>query len=321
DNRDGILTAAGGVATRTEYPDLPVLEAHRGRARGYVKVQDGCDNRCTYCIVPLVRGPSRSRAIEKVVEEAAGLERSGHAEAVLTGIHIGKYGRDLAEDLSLSSLVAAVLDATKKIRLRLSSVEVGELDGALVDHVAGNPRVCRHLHIPLQHGSDPVLRRMDRGYSSAEFSESVESASGRVPGLGLGTDVIAGFPGESEQDFRATYDLLDALPFSYLHVFPYSPRPGTPAAEMQGRPPKAEVTRRVRELRALSARKNLAFRENLAGQRLEVIREVTDSSGTHQCRSDNYVLLSFRGECPPGRFELLATEVDEDGLRAVLPGD
>lgn len=319
DDPASLQNASGEVRSRTEYAGLPSLAAHPGRARGYVKVQDGCDNRCTYCIVPLVRGASRSRPPRDVVQEVAGLEQAGHAEAVLTGIHIGRYGHDLSGGLSLASLVEAVLAGTDDIRLRLSSVEVGELDERLVGLVAGNPRVCRHMHIPLQHGSDPVLERMDRGYTSARYARCVESLAAKVPGMGLGADVIVGFPGEAEDDFHATHELISSLPFSYLHVFPYSPRPGTPAAAMKDRPPKAEVRARVKALRELSAGKNKQFRQSLVGQTVEVIRESTSSDGVHQCRGDNYVLLYYREECGQGRFKLEAGELYRDGLRASIP--
>lgn len=310
----GQLSDTGESETRTQYADLPVLQAHPGRARGYVKIQDGCDNRCTYCIVPLVRGASRSRPAGQVADEVAGLEQAGHAEAVLTGIHIGKYGKDLDSGRSLAGLVREVLSATEKIRIRLSSVEVVELDDELISLVAGNPRVCNHMHIPLQHGSDRILERMDRKYTAAEFESAVRAMAARVDCMGLGTDVIVGFPGETEQDFRATYDLIESLPFSYLHVFPYSPRPGTPAAEMKERPAGDVVRERVGALRSLSKDKSEAFRSGLRGKRLEVIREQTGKDGISQCRADNYALVYCREKCPGGCFLLEAGDVRGDGL-------
>jgi len=202
--------------------------------------------------------------------------------------------------------------------VRLSSVEVVELDDALMDLVADNPRVCRHMHIPLQHGSEPVLKRMDRKYTAGEYFSTVSAMADKVSDLGLGSDIIVGFPGETEDDFQATVDLIESLPFTYLHVFPYSPRPGTPAADMKDRPAKSVVKERVRELRALSVEKSQAFRRSLSGKRLEVIREVTGSDGVCQCRADNYALLYCRDECPVGRFYLEAGELNGDGLWAEL---
>ncbi len=313
------ISETGASVKQTAYAESTVLEAYPGRARGYVKIQDGCDNRCTYCIVPFVRGQSRSRSNEHVVQEVAGLERAGHSEAVLTGIHIGKYGRDLGSGTSLAALVERVLEGTKDIRIRLSSVEVVELDEQLIALVENHPRVCRHLHVPLQHGSDPVLERMERHYSSGEFIDTVAAICGKIPGLGLGTDIIVGFPGETEEDFRATTELVRSLPFSYLHVFPYSPRPGTAASLMTDRPPKAVVKQRVGELRKLSADKSLLFRQQLEGSRLEVIAEVKLDNGVQQCRADNYALAYFDGDSPGGKFDLIASGIYEDGVWAEVP--
>ncbi len=310
---------SGAAGKQRVYAELPVLAAYPGRARGYVKIQDGCDNRCTYCIVPLVRGASRSRRAGQVVEEVAGLERAGHCEAVLTGIHIGKYGRDLDNGMALAALVEKVLEGTQNIRIRLSSVEIVELDERLVKLVESHPRLCRHLHLPLQHGSDPVLERMERHYSTTEYFDVVTKVSGKIPGLGLGTDIIVGFPGETEEDFRATAELVRSLPLSYLHVFPYSPRPGTPAAGMKDRPPRAVVKQRVGQLRQLSAEKSLQFRKALDGERLEVICEVERDGGIWQCRADNYALVYFRGERPEGKFDLIVGGIYEDGVWAELP--
>ncbi len=316
---DEQFSELGEAGCQRVYADRPVLEAYPGRARGYVKIQDGCDNRCTYCIVPLVRGPGRSRRAEQVVEEVAGLERAGHSEAVLTGIHIGKYGKDLLDDITLASLVERVLEGTTDIRIRLSSVEVVELDEPLISLVENHPRVCRHLHVPLQHGSNPVLKRMDRHYSAEEFVKAVAAIAGRMPGLGLGSDIIVGFPGETEQDFLTTEELVGSLPFSYLHVFPYSPRPGTAAAEMKDRLPKNVVKQRVARLRQLSAEKSLEFRQGLMGNRLEVIVEREREDKIKQCRAGNYALVYCKGKCPKGKFDLIAHGIHDDGVWAELP--
>ena len=247
--------ASGLVRTLERYSQESVLTAHRNHARAFVKIQDGCNNRCTYCIVPFVRGASRSRPLAQLVAEVRALEARGHREVVLTGIHIGQYGLDLAEPLTLADLVEKVLAETSRARIRLSSVEVGELDERLVEMLSGEQRLCRHLHIPLQHGSHTVLQRMGRKYSPAEFHCTVVRIVESVPGLGLGTDVIAGFPGETESEFSECRDFIDSLPFTYLHVFPFSPRPGTGAAGLDGRLAKEEIRRRVKILRELSSSK------------------------------------------------------------------
>jgi len=309
----------GMVRALKRYSQKSVLTAHRNHARAFVKIQDGCNNRCAYCIVPFVRGASRSRPLEQVVAEARALEARGHRELVLTGIHIGQYGLDLAEPLTLADLVEKVLAETSQVRIRLSSVEVGELDEHLVELFSAQQRLCRHLHIPLQHGSGKVLQKMGRCYSPAEFRARVERIAESLPGLGLGTDVIAGFPGETESEFEECRDFIDSLPFTYLHVFPFSPRPGTGAVSLNGRLSKEEIYRRVKVLRGLSSSKKEAFLRSLAGKTLSVVHESELPSGVSLCRADNYARVYYQGNSPECIFDLIAQQPWRDGVWARLP--
>ena len=308
----------GGITSAGKYQSLPVLAGHPGRARAHVKIQDGCDNRCTYCIVPYTRGPSRSRPAEDILAEALELDRNGHAEIVLTGIHIGKYGAEFegnTEIYSLAALVEYLLINTSRVRFRLGSVEVGELDRHLLELIAAEDRLCRHLHIPLQHGADSVLRRMERKYDTAQFRKVVEQAAGSIGELGLGTDVIVGFPGESEDEFQACSSFINSLPFSYLHVFPYSVREGTPAAGMPGQVPKDIVRERVKRLRTISDLKRKSFNVFLVGRRLRVIAEEPLVEGRISSRSDNYVRCYHSGEQQENKiYEVRATGLFRDGL-------
>ncbi|MEA1997014.1 MAG: tRNA (N(6)-L-threonylcarbamoyladenosine(37)-C(2))-methylthiotransferase MtaB [Gemmatimonadota bacterium] len=315
------LEKSGKVRRTTRYTGTPPLREHRGRARAFVKIQEGCNNRCAYCIVPYTRGPSRSRELKKVIAEARALERAGHREIVLTGIHIGMYGNDLAGSGGLVYLLEKLLSGTSLTRFRLSSLEVGDLSGELIGLVARESRICRHLHIPLQHGSASVLERMGRSYSVQNYGMKIESLADRVPGLGLGTDVIVGFPDESEKEFRDCFNFISSLPFTYLHVFPYSPRPGTPAAAMfEGLPPKALVKERAGLMRELSETRKNVFLKSLISKRLSVVREKALASGLSVCRADNYAKVFFRGS--PDRdsvFELTAERMYRDGLLGRLP--
>ena len=310
----------GQIGRTGNYESKAILSAHTERARAFVKIQDGCDNRCTYCIVPYARGTSRSRPSEQIVAEARALEEAGHHEAVLTGIHIGGYGRDLAGRPALSALVEKILAATDRIRLRLSSVEATEVDHRLIELLFREPRLCRHLHLPLQHGSASVLARMGRKYGPGEYRAAVERILDSLEHPGLGTDVIAGFPGETEAEFEECFNFISSLPFTYLHVFPYSPRPGTPAAQLDGRPLKAAVRERVKRLRELSNAKLEKFLTEQLGRRLCVLHESRLPSGVSVCRADNYVRAYHRGASPAGGFGLVAERTWRDGVWGRLEG-
>jgi threonylcarbamoyladenosine tRNA methylthiotransferase MtaB len=243
----------------------------RGHTRAFLKIQDGCDGRCAYCAVPDARGPARSRPLADVVAQAERLVENGYREIVLTGVHTGSYGA--AGGPRLPELLGALEEIQGLERLRLGSIEPNELTRELASTILGSAAICRHLHVPLESGSDATLARMRRAYTRAEYAEAVRRVTDQDPRAGLGADVMVGFPGETEADFEDTVALIEELPFTYLHVFSFSPRAGTPAAAMTGAVPGPEKRRRSRALRELGRSKSLAFRKGLIGGRLNVLVE------------------------------------------------
>ena len=268
-----------------------------GRTRAFLKVQDGCDMSCAYCAVRIARGRSRSRTWAAVQAEARGALEAGYREIVLTGVNLGSYGRDLGDSADLTGLVGRLAALPGVARVRLSSVEPQEVTEDLIEMVASHPKVCRHFHLPLQSGSEPVLRRMNRSYDPDHYTSLVRSLADRIPDCGIGADVMVGFPGETETDFRRTRTLLESLPLTYLHVFSYSPRPNTAAAEM-GPPVPAHVRRaRSQALRDLGKDKNRRFRNRAAGQTLEVLFETEAAPGRLVGLTDNYIRVEADGTC------------------------
>jgi threonylcarbamoyladenosine tRNA methylthiotransferase MtaB len=252
-----------------------LLARRAGGTRGWLKIQDGCDRKCAFCATRLARGESRSRAADEIVAEARGLALH-HPELVLTGVHIGHYGVDLADDLTLSRLVARLLDEVPEVRFRLGSIEATEIDDLLVDLlVTSGGRLAPHLHMPLQSGADPVLRRMRRWHTREQYRRRALDIASRIPVLGLGADIITGFPGETDADHAETVRLVDELAFTYLHVFPFSPRDDTVAAELQVEMPVPQrvAGERSRELRERVAEKGAEYRRRRAGQGAEVVVE------------------------------------------------
>ena len=271
------------------------------RTRAFVKIQDGCDNACAYCVIRLARGPQRSRPPDQVLAEVEARLAAGHQEIVLTGVHIGAYGGDRGDaslGVDLWALVSRLLAETDVPRLRLSSIEPWDLPQRAFG-LWRDPRLCRHLHLPLQSGSDAVLRRMARRYTTAEFGALVEAARSAIPGLAVTTDVIVGFPGETEMEHAQSLDFVQAMGFSRVHVFPYSLRPGTLAAKMPGQVPSQIKTGRARAMRAVAAASGLAFRQQFAGQRLEVLWESSRKEGADLVWSgltDNYLRVYAASE-------------------------
>ena len=229
----------GDIFAHTELLAAPVFGAGAERTRPNVKIQDGCNNRCSFCIIPSVRGRSRSLRPESVMAQVRGLERAGYREIVLTGINLGRYGRDLDQRLSFPAIVRAILRETAIERIRLSSVEPLDFTDELLELMARSPRIARHVHAPLQSGSDRVLRRMRRRYRAAQYEQRLLRARQLLPDAAFGADVMVGFPGETDEDFQQTRALVERLPFTYLHVFTYSRREGTPAAAMPDQVPRA----------------------------------------------------------------------------------
>ncbi len=251
---------------------VPAVLPDTGRTRAFVKVQDGCRNHCTFCIVTVARGEERSRSISELVAEVQGLCSEGFQEAVLTGVHLGGYGSDLA--VGLPDLIAALLQDTDIARLRLSSLEPFDLQAGFFDlwSQAGG-RLMPHLHLPAQSGSDSVLKRMARRNRVADFERLADAARSRIPGLTITTDLIAGFPGETEADFEQTVAFAERIGFSHMHVFPYSAREGTAAARFAGQVPEAERKRRVRILTDLDKTGGSSVRASFVGQTRPVLWE------------------------------------------------
>lgn len=261
------------------------------RSRPFLKVQDGCNFNCSYCTVPIARGRSRSVPLNLLVERVREVTEKGFSEVVLTGIHLGTYGKDLPGQTTVSGLVKTLLTQTQIHRMRLSSLEINEIDDELLE-VMQDSRICRNLHIPLQSGSDKLLGLMRRSYNSGYFRKRVELIAKRLGNIGLGTDIIVGFPGESEEDFNETQSLIENLPFNYLHVFPYSPRPNTDASMMAGRPSGQTLRKRTDRLRWLGNEKKRQYMMDHIGKSLEIIMEEGPSVSPVVGTSSNYLKIS-----------------------------
>lgn len=282
-----------------------------GKTRPFLKLQDGCDAHCAYCIVPAVRGPGRSAAPADVLAEIRTLVGCGYQEIVLTGVHLGSYGRKLPQPARLTDLLRSILEIPGLGRLRLSSIEPIRFDRSIVALAAGNPVFAPHFHIPLQSGSDRILRLMRRPYRAARFLGLVEFIRARLPDAGLGTDVLVGFPGETDEDFEATCEVIRKSPLTYLHVFPFSAREGTDAASMPGRVHPRIVHERCENLRELSRARNLEFRQRFIGKILPAITLAKEEDmGTSVVLTENYIHARIpEASVPPNR--LIRVRIDE----------
>ncbi|MBW1979822.1 MAG: tRNA (N(6)-L-threonylcarbamoyladenosine(37)-C(2))-methylthiotransferase MtaB [Deltaproteobacteria bacterium] len=302
---------------------LPLLLASAARkTRAFLKVQDGCDAFCTYCIIPHVRGRSRSVDPLSIRKQVKNLLGNGHKEIVLTGIHLGQWGKDLRPRRDLLWLLQSITAKPLPARLRLSSLEVGEVTPELLDFIAATAAVCPHLHVPLQSGDATILRRMNRHYSPSLFKERLTAALEKIPGLALGTDVLVGFPGESERNFENTYRLLESLDVAYLHVFPFSARPTTPAARMANQVSPRVVRERCRLLRDLDRRKRQAFRQRFIGSVRPVLVESRQdrNSGGLLGFSDNYLPVVINQELvSPNEMVLARLDRMEHGRIVAAP--
>jgi threonylcarbamoyladenosine tRNA methylthiotransferase MtaB len=257
------------------------------RSRFFLKVQDGCDHSCSYCLIPKARGRSRSISVEEVISNIDAV--SGvYSEVVLTGIHLGTYGYDLMPKVKLSDLVSTILLKTTIKRIRLSSLEINEVDEGLIALIE-DERVCRHLHIPLQSGDDRVLEMMNRPYSARQYLDGIQRILERAPDISLGTDIIAGFPGETEREFENTMDLIETLPFSYIHVFPFSARKGTKASEMPGAVASSAKRLRCSRARELGSRKKAEYMQRQVGKTLDVLIEERVGEGAWLGTTGNYL--------------------------------
>jgi threonylcarbamoyladenosine tRNA methylthiotransferase MtaB len=282
--------------------------------RAQLKVQDGCDAFCAYCIVPYTRGRPRSLGLEAAARAFAQLGQCGAGEVVLTGVHLGRYQADGA---GLTGLLRCLLAAHEGPRIRLSSLEASEISRELLDMMAASARLCPHLHLPLQSGSDKVLAAMGRNYDGAYFAAAADRALAHISGLCLGVDIIAGFPGEDEDDFGATLNLLRALPLAYIHVFPFSPRPGVRAAQMPGQLPRRLIRRRALILRQLAQEKWLRYLRRQKGRQLLVLAE-----NGHRGRAENYCPVMLPASQRAGELWAVNIKgVHGDGPAAVLQGE
>ena len=283
-----------------------------GRTRAVVKVQDGCNANCAFCIIPAVRGRSRSIEVEAALHEVRELVSRGYKEVVFSGIHLGTYGRDLSQKTSLYELICRVLEIPGLERARLSSIEPLELVPEIIDLVADQPRLAHHFHVPLQSGSARILRAMRRPYSPEYYADLVGRIRHRVPDAAIGADVMVGFPGEMDDDFSATFRLIEDSPLTYLHVFPYSSRPGTVAAGLPQAIPEQVSRLRARGLRNLAAQKNEEFRRQMIGQEIDVLT-LEDGSAI----SSNFVRVSVPADSPSNEWiRVRVTDLGEAGLYA-----
>ena len=264
-----ILT--GNIFDRTEFFSAPVLGGEGNHTRPTLKIQDGCNSRCAYCVIPFVRGRSRSLPPDAVIREILHLSETGYREIVLSGINLGTYGRDLPPRVEFEDLLRRILEETSVERLRISSIEPLDVTEDLVSLFASTDRIAQHFHMPLQSGSDRILAAMHRWYRAEHYARRVELIRERLAHAAIGADVITGFPGESEDDHAATLAFIESLPFTYLHVFSFSKRPGTKAATLASEVPGVTIKRRARELRALGESKAAAFRQSQLGRTLRVL--------------------------------------------------
>jgi threonylcarbamoyladenosine tRNA methylthiotransferase MtaB len=341
----GSLIFVSDIFAHTELLAAPVFDLlgdsrDSQRTRPNLKVQDGCDNRCSFCVIPYVRGQSRSLPLPQILREVNALVESGYREVVISGINLGRWGRDLAVSHQLSAvsekldlglrtldpgktlaaevrglrsgvcfedLLRAILAETSLEKLRISSVEPMDWTDELIALIAESPRIAKHAHVPLQSGSDAVLRRMHRKYRPWHYREKIEKIRAAMPSAAIGADVMVGFPGETDAEFEATRRLIEDLPFTYLHVFTYSARPGTPAAGMPNQVPVRVARERNRILRDLAAEKKLAFMRSFVGKTMEAItlrscsedeRGILGEAFT-EALTDNYLKLHLKGHHAP----------------------
>jgi threonylcarbamoyladenosine tRNA methylthiotransferase MtaB len=321
------------IFAHTELLAAPVFDAANERTRPNLKVQDGCDNRCAFCVIPYVRGQSRSLALSEVLREVEVLVRSGYREVVISGINLGRWGNDLAPENGLrrkkpsfESLVREIIDQTAVEKIRISSVEPMDWSDELITMMATSLRIAKHAHVPMQSGSDRVLRAMHRKYRPWHYREKILKIREAMPIAAIGADVMVGFPGETDADFEQTRRMVEELPFTYLHVFTYSARPGTPAAEMKNQVSLQVARERNRVLRDLAAEKKVAFMRSFIGQNVEAITLHSQSAGRDagsftETLTENYLKLRLRGEHQNNEWIRARVErVDGDSMIGALAG-
>lgn len=281
---EALLTALGLGGVRPVPTDG--ITKFDGHARAFVKVQDGCDRRCSFCVIPLIRGDSTSRPVAELVREITGLAVSGVPEVVLCGVRLNAY-RDPASGLRLTGLLESLIAIPELRRLRLSSLYPGKLEPELIELIASNPKICKHLHLPIQSGSDAVLKAMRRGYTAADILEPVARLRARCPELGLTADILVGFPGETDEDLEATEAVIATCGFHKLHLFPFSSRPGTPAEKLEPLP-DAVVDARMARLKAFGDRLFAASLLEQVGRETDIVIESTPRTGGWRALTDSY---------------------------------
>jgi threonylcarbamoyladenosine tRNA methylthiotransferase MtaB len=289
-----ILT--GDIFAQSTVQVAPAALIGGDRTRPILKIQDGCNNRCSYCVIPFVRGRSRSLEPGLVIEEVRKLVARGAREIVLSGINLGAYGRDLTPRVELAAVVERILNDTPLERLRFSSIEPRDVTEDFVALLASSERIAQHFHIPLQSGSDRVLRAMHRWYRAEHYAERLRIIRRYLPGAAIGADVIVGFPGETEADFQATVEFIERLPFTYLHVFSFSERPGTEAANLPERVEHGKIRKRARALRALAVTKSTAFRASQAGRTLRALTLARGCDDWTEALTENYLKVRIAGQ-------------------------
>jgi len=311
------------IQKETVFWDIP-LHSFQRHTRAFLKIQDGCDAHCSYCIVPYARGPSRSLPPEKLIEHLRVLKEKRFKEVVLTGIHIGSYGMDLTPPFPLEKLLRRIEEEKIPDRIRLSSIEPLDFSADLISFLSQSTKVCPHLHIPIQSGDDEILRLMNRNYDHFLLLDLIQKLHQSIPKLAIGADVIVGFPGETEEKFEHTYELIKSLPFSYLHIFPFSKRKGTPASQFPWRVDEAVIKKRAEKMRELGKKKRQAFYHQFLHQELRVLVEDRreKETGRWEGFSRNYIPVSLSlesvSEGNPNwinqEYPVVVTELTEKGV-------
>lgn len=305
----------GDIFAHTELVAAPVFDAGAEKTRPNLKIQDGCDNRCSFCIIPFVRGQNRSLPLERVLQEVDQLVSAGYREVVISGINLGRWGRDFDKTQRFEDVVEAIVGNTALERLRISSVEPMDWSDRLIALVAGSSRIAKHAHVPMQSGSDRVLRKMHRKYRPWHYAEKITKIRSAMPTAAIGADVMVGFPGETDLDFEETRAMIESLPFTYLHVFTYSGRPGTPSEKMPDQVPVHIARERNRILRGLATEKKLAFMQSFVGGKLSAITLSVQENGCTEALTDNYLKLWLRGSHPENRmFDARIESASVNGL-------
>jgi threonylcarbamoyladenosine tRNA methylthiotransferase MtaB len=314
------FTLIGDIFAHTELIAAPVFAGDdiSAKTRPNLKVQDGCNNRCSFCIIPSVRGQSRSMKLERVLDETNALVAAGYREIVLSGINLGRWGRDFSPQQRFEHLLKSVLEYTSVEKIRISSVEPMDWSDELIELLASSPRIAKHAHVPLQSGSDAVLRRMHRKYRPWHYAEKIRRIREAIPDAAIGADVMTGFPGETAELFEENRSFIEHLPLTYLHVFTYSSRPGTPSAAMPEQVPIATARERNRILRELGAKKNMEFRKRFLGRTLEAITLQTADESWTEALSDNYLKIKLAGQHAANCWmKVEVTEIGPEAMAAV----